>query len=173
MSWLIESWHLFLPKPWAEIALAVPAALRCRSLLELVFLEAGVLIRGAGGVYGATTAATIWIVAAIGMTIGAGYAAGGVGLAVLTRAVLSIVGRWQLSYHGARRETTIGLVFDSDHGKTEIKIERLLEEFGISRASVRRSDAADGPSALGHSVPPDGQAYQRLSFGVSPEGTLH
>jgi hypothetical protein len=57
--------------------------------------------------------------------------------------------------------------------KQRSKLERLLEEFGISRASVRRSDAADGPSALGHSVPPDGQAYQRLSFGVSPEGTLH
>ena len=27
MSWLIQSWHLFLPKPWAEIALAVLAAL--------------------------------------------------------------------------------------------------------------------------------------------------
>jgi putative Mg2+ transporter-C (MgtC) family protein len=192
MSWLIESWHLCLPKPWAEIALAVlaalcggfvgsererrekPAGLRTMALVALGsctftmagyaftsntgdsgrvaaqivtgigFLGAGVLIRGTGGVYGATTAATIWVVAAIGMTIGAGYAPGGVGLAVLTRTLLSIVGRWELSRYGARHETTIGLVFDPDHGKTEIKIERLLDEFGISRAAVRRSDAADG-----------------------------
>ena len=44
------------------------------------FLGAGVLIRGSGGVQGATTAATIWIVAAIGMAIGAGYVAGGMAL---------------------------------------------------------------------------------------------
>jgi putative Mg2+ transporter-C (MgtC) family protein len=108
------------------------------------FLGAGMLIRGAGGVQGATTAATIWIVAAIGMTVGAGYAAGGVGLALLTRGLLSAVGRWELSHYGAQREATIGLVFDPDHGKTEIKIERVLEDFAISPTAVQRSDEADG-----------------------------
>ena len=108
------------------------------------FLGAGMLIRGAGGVQGATTAATIWIVAAIGMTVGAGYAAGGVGLALLTRGLLSAVGRWELSHYGAQREATIRLVFDPDHGKTEIKIERVLEDFAISPTAVQRSDEADG-----------------------------
>ena len=37
------------------------------------FLGAGAIIRGGGGVIGLTTAATIWVVAAIGMTIGIGY----------------------------------------------------------------------------------------------------
>jgi len=102
------------------------------------------LIRGTGGVQGATTAATIWIVAAIGMTVGAGYAAGGVGLALLTRGLLSAVGRWELSHYGARHEVTIGLVFDPDRGKTEIKIERVLEDFAIPPTAVRRSDDPDG-----------------------------
>ena len=102
------------------------------------------LIRGTGGVQGATTAATIWIVAAIGMMVGAGYVAGGVGLALLTRGLLTIVGRWELSHYGARREATIGLVFDPDHGKTEIKIERVLEDFAIPPSAVRRSDEPEG-----------------------------
>src|SRR5260370_8975867 len=55
------------------------------------FLGAGVLIRGTGGVQGATTAATIWIVAATGMAIGAGYVAGGIGLALLTRGALHLL----------------------------------------------------------------------------------
>ena len=38
----------------------------------------------------------------------------------------------------------IGLVFDADHGKTEIKIEQLLAEFAVSHTIVSRSDAADG-----------------------------
>lgn len=37
------------------------------------FLGAGAIIRGGGSVVGLTTAATIWTVAAIGYTIGAGY----------------------------------------------------------------------------------------------------
>jgi putative Mg2+ transporter-C (MgtC) family protein len=37
------------------------------------FLGAGTIIQSRGGVKGMTTAATIWVVAAIGMTVGAGY----------------------------------------------------------------------------------------------------
>src|SRR5271166_2152933 len=108
------------------------------------FLGAGVLIRGTGGGQGATTAATIWIVAGIGMAIGAGYVAGGIGLALLTRGVLSLAGRWEQIHFGAKNLSTIGLVFDPDHGKTEIKIEQLLAEFAITYTLVSRSDAADG-----------------------------
>jgi len=108
------------------------------------FLGAGVLIRGTGGVQGATTAATIWIVAAIGMAIGAGFVAGGIGLALLTRGVLSLAGRWEQSHFGAKDLSTVALVFDPDHGKTEIKIEQLLAEFAISHTLISRSDADDG-----------------------------
>ncbi len=108
------------------------------------FLGAGVLMRGPGGVQGTTTAATIWIVAAMGMAVGAGYAPGGACLALLTRGVLSVVGTWELSHVGGRHQATIGLIFDPDHGKTEIKIERLLEEFAIPDSAVRRSNEPDG-----------------------------
>jgi len=37
------------------------------------FLGAGAIIRGKGGIYGLTTAATIWIVAAVGVAIGLGF----------------------------------------------------------------------------------------------------
>lgn len=37
------------------------------------FLGAGAIIRGGGTIVGLTTAATIWVVAAIGVTIGSGY----------------------------------------------------------------------------------------------------
>ena len=108
------------------------------------FLGAGVLIRGSAGVQGATTAATIWIVAAMGMTIGAGYVAGGIGLSLLARGVLSVIGRWEQSHFGVKNLANIGLVFDPDHGKTEIKIEQLIAEFAISLVIVSRSDADDG-----------------------------
>ncbi len=37
------------------------------------FLGAGAIIQGRGGIIGLTTAATIWVVAAIGYTVGSGY----------------------------------------------------------------------------------------------------
>jgi putative Mg2+ transporter-C (MgtC) family protein len=192
MTWLIQSWHVLLPKPWAATALAIvavlsgawvgsererrdkPAGLRTMALVSLGasvftmvgfaftsnsgdsgrvaaqivtgigFLGAGVLLRGSSGVQGMTTAATIWIVAAMGMAIGAGYAPGGIGLALLVRGLLGIVGRWEVSHYGASRETKIRIVFDPDHGKTEIKLERLMEEFTIPPNTVQRSKDSDG-----------------------------
>jgi putative Mg2+ transporter-C (MgtC) family protein len=108
------------------------------------FLGAGVLMRGSGGIQGTTTAATIWIVASIGMAIGAGYVPAGIGLALLTRGVLGAVGSWELSHYGGKHDATVCLIFDPNHGKTEIKIECLLNEFLIPKSSVHRSDESDG-----------------------------
>jgi putative Mg2+ transporter-C (MgtC) family protein len=108
------------------------------------FLGAGVLLRGPGGVQGTTTAATIWIVASMGMSIGAGYVPGGIGLALLTRGVLGLVGNWELSHFGGQNEITIELVFDPDRGKTEIKIEHLLDAYSIVKRVVHRTDEPDG-----------------------------
>ncbi len=192
MIWLVQSWHVLLPKPWAAIALAIcavasgcwvgsererrdkPAGLRTMALIALGasvftmvgfaftsttgdsgrvaaqivagvgFLGAGVLMRGTTGVQGMTTAATIWMVAAMGMAIGAGFAPAGIGLALLVRAVLSLVGRWEVSHYGVSLQATIRIVFDPDHGKTEIKLERLLEEFAIADSAVQRSNDSDG-----------------------------
>jgi putative Mg2+ transporter-C (MgtC) family protein len=108
------------------------------------FLGAGVLIRGSSGVQGMTTAATIWIVAAIGMAVGAGYAPAGLGLSIVVRSLLTLVGRWELSHYGATRETAVTIDFDPDHGKTEIKLEQLLEEYMISRNAIQRSNESEG-----------------------------
>jgi putative Mg2+ transporter-C (MgtC) family protein len=108
------------------------------------FLGAGVLMRGSSGVQGMTTAATIWIVAAIGMAVGAGYAPAGLGLSIVVRSLLTLVGRWELSHYGATRETAITIDFDPDHGKTEIKLEQLLEEYMISRNAIQRSNELEG-----------------------------
>ena len=59
------------------------------------FLGAGAIIQDRGGVYGLTTAATIWLVASIGMACGAGF----YGLAVLSTftAIIVLIGLRQLA----------------------------------------------------------------------------
>lgn len=52
------------------------------------FLGAGVMLSRDGLIYGVTSAATIWVLAAIGVTIASGYNLTGIKLAVLTVAIL-------------------------------------------------------------------------------------
>ncbi|HEY0790720.1 MAG TPA: MgtC/SapB family protein [Chthoniobacterales bacterium] len=108
------------------------------------FLGAGALLRGTYGIEGMTTAATIWVVAAIGMSIGAGYVPGGLGLALLTRGVLTIAGRWEHRLFAGKHAATVLVVFDPDHGKTAVKLDRLLAEFYIAGEGIRREKAGDG-----------------------------
>ena len=54
------------------------------------FLGAGTILRGEGVIRGITTAATIWIVAAIGLAVGAGLYLVGVVSAVITLVVLRL-----------------------------------------------------------------------------------
>lgn len=52
---------------------ADPNRIAAQIVSGIGFLGAGAIIQGKGGVVGMTTAATIWVVAAIGVTIGSGY----------------------------------------------------------------------------------------------------
>ncbi len=57
------------------------------------FLGAGAIIQGRGSIHGLTTAASIWVVAAIGMAVGLGfYAVASVGT-VAALVVLAVLGR--------------------------------------------------------------------------------
>lgn len=83
----------FLPIPGAEIV-ADPARMAHGVLTGIGFLCAGVIFRAGFSIHGLTTAASLWITAAIGLLFGAGlYALGGVGtaLTVLVLIVLRLV----------------------------------------------------------------------------------
>ena len=56
-----------------ESALIDPNRVSAQIVSGIGFLGAGAIIHGRGSVTGLTTAATIWVVAAIGYTIGVGY----------------------------------------------------------------------------------------------------
>jgi putative Mg2+ transporter-C (MgtC) family protein len=107
------------------------------------FLGGGILLKGPGGVQGTTTAATIWTVAAMGMSIGAGYAPAGILFALAIRGVLSFAGQWERMLFGEKTER-VSVVFEPDNGKTEIKIDCLLEQFGILHAKEQPHDASGG-----------------------------
>ena len=79
---MIVSRHISGGAPYTD-----PARLVAQVVTGIGFLGAGVILQARGSVTGLTTAATIFIVAAVGITIGEGM----VGLALLSTALIIIV----------------------------------------------------------------------------------
>src|SRR5580765_1638901 len=80
--YMIVSRHISSGAPYTD-----PARLAAQVVTGIGFLGAGVILQARGSVTGLTTAATIFIVAAVGITIGEGM----FGLAVLSTALIIIV----------------------------------------------------------------------------------
>lgn len=112
------------------------------------FLGAGVILHGTSTVTGTTTAATVWMTAASGMTVGAGYAPAGFALSLLTRAALTGIYLWESHAIGERRAAHVELVYDPDHGKSRVRIEKIMEDFHLHQESGAEEPAADGALRL-------------------------
>jgi len=95
------------------------------------FLGAGAIIREHGAILGLTTAATIWVVAAIGVLIGAGYAAGGLAITIIV--VTMLIGERFLDrlVHGPCRYAHCRITYRPENGKTRLHILHLLDESQI------------------------------------------
>jgi putative Mg2+ transporter-C (MgtC) family protein len=108
------------------------------------FLGAGAILHGGTSVTGMTTAATIWMMAAVGMTVGAGYAPAGLGLSLLVRTVLGGILLWE--EHALRKlpPTSVELLLDPDDGKTRVHLDQVLSEFHVHQPFAELTEAADG-----------------------------
>lgn len=67
---------------------ADPARIAANIVTGVGFLGGGAILRGDGGVTGLTTAATIWVVAAVGLAIGAGAYIAAIGTTALVLFIL-------------------------------------------------------------------------------------
>jgi putative Mg2+ transporter-C (MgtC) family protein len=100
------------------------------------FLGAGVILRGPYGITGLTSAATIWAMAAIGMTVGFGYGGGGLALSVFLLAAMLIISLGEQRYIGSCRHQWAVVTFRADGGKSLVKIEEVLDEYRVPRSDV-------------------------------------
>ena len=97
------------------------------------FLGAGVILRGPFGITGLNSAATIWAMSAVGMTVGLGYAGAGLALSVFLLVSTRGIAAWEQHHIGLCRYRWAVLTFRVDGGKTLIKIEEALDEFRFPR----------------------------------------
>ena len=100
------------------------------------FLGAGAILHGRGMVSGMTTAATIWVMAAIGMLAGAGYAGPALGTSLLVRLVLVAIGIYETHIVGEMRELDVELDFDPSAGRTRVRMERVLVNYRVAAVAA-------------------------------------
>lgn len=125
-----------------SIALTGPAGDPSRVAAQIVtgvgFIGAGTIMRGKGAVTGLTTAATIWLVAAVGMAVGAGWTMEAAGATLLTLTVLGLLGRMEsyLHFKAGMSEIRLRLKADARY------LDRIEEIVGESGATVSKLDSS-------------------------------
>jgi putative Mg2+ transporter-C (MgtC) family protein len=107
-----------------------PARLAAQIVSGIGFLGAGTIIQARGSVSGLTTAATLWVVAAIGIAVGAGFYVEATGSAILVFLVLLPLGRIEHRLALGRRHRLLRVQLARQPGTVERLID-LLEGEGL------------------------------------------
>jgi putative Mg2+ transporter-C (MgtC) family protein len=120
-----------------------PTRIAAQIVTGIGFLGAGAIIRQGLSIRGLTTAATLWVVAAIGMATGAGYYAA----AVITT-VLVLVSLWPLRVAAFRfserwRPEEGRLALELGAGATAVSVLEAVEEAGASVRSLEFEEEGD------------------------------
>ena len=107
-----------------------PSRIAAQIVSGIGFLGAGTIMQAKGTVTGLTTAATLWVVAAIGMTVGAGATLEATGTTLLVLVILWPLGWVEDRIEADRRGRTIRVVFEDAAGKLE-EIQSVFEDAGL------------------------------------------
>jgi putative Mg2+ transporter-C (MgtC) family protein len=148
-----------------------PARIAAQVVSGVGFLGAGTIMQSQGMVTGLTSAATIWVVAAIGMTVGAGFYIEGVGAGLIVTFVLAGLGGLEHWVRRARRTASATIrarlgtleddivvalrahgirvddkrVFDHEQDRTfELKLSGPSRQFEIAMAALLAKDYVYG-----------------------------
>jgi putative Mg2+ transporter-C (MgtC) family protein len=107
-----------------------PGRIAAQVVSGVGFIGAGTIMQAQGTVTGLTSAATIWVVAAIGLTVGAGYYVEGIGAGLLVTFVLAGLGK--LEHYARRARRVASGSIRAAVGTPEIEVATTLRAHGIT-----------------------------------------
>lgn len=122
---------------------ADPARIAAQIVSGIGFLGAGTIIQARGSVVGLTTAATLWVVAAIGMAVGAAAYVEAIGTSVLVIAVLVVLRRLEEGLEQRREQMRLRVAVGAATGALE-RVEAALADAGLAIDSMDVERVADG-----------------------------
>ncbi|WP_248924655.1 MgtC/SapB family protein [Paenibacillus hamazuiensis] len=130
-----------------------PARLAAQVISGIGFLGAGAILRNGSVIKGLTTAASIWVVAAIGLCVGAGFFTGALIGTFLVLVSLYLLNKWEKHLLWHRRPQEVNVEVHDFPGA----LGRIASAFGecdiqIANVKMRHEDqpAGDSPSPLMH-----------------------
>ena len=119
-----------------------PTRIAAQIVTGIGFLGAGTIIQSRGTITGLTSAATIWVVAGIGLVIGAGFP--WVGLICTLLVLMTLIGLGKIEPRLLGRCHFVGcdVVFVDDGGRTRAELATVLSEHDIDLAqfNIERVD---------------------------------
>jgi len=118
-----------------------PSRIAAQIVSGIGFIGAGTIMQARGTVTGLTSAATIWVVAAIGVTIGAGQYLEAAGARLLVALVLAGLGTLEHKLRRARR--VVACTIRAKPGYPEADLVEILGASGISVVGQRVYDHAE------------------------------
>ena len=118
-----------------------PSRLAAQIVSGIGFIGAGTIMQARGTVTGLTSAATIWVVAAIGITVGAGLYYEAVGAGALVTTVLAGLGTLEHRLRRARR--VLSCTIRAKPGFPPSELETILGVSGIRILGQRIFDHAE------------------------------
>jgi len=118
-----------------------PARLAAQIVSGIGFIGAGTIMQARGTVTGLTSAATIWVVAAIGIAVGAGQYLEAAGAGVLVTVVLAGLGTLEHKLRRARR--VLSATIRTKPGYAPADLESILAPSGIRIVGQRVFDHAE------------------------------
>ncbi|HEU4402124.1 MAG TPA: MgtC/SapB family protein [Candidatus Polarisedimenticolia bacterium] len=122
---------------------ADPGRIAAQVVTGIGFLGAGTIIQSRGHITGLTSAAMIWVVSAIGMSIGAGFRIIGVIATGLILLVLVGLGLIERRFLGKCTFYDCQVAFDDDRGRTRSEIDKALRSLGRPLESFNLKHAGD------------------------------
>lgn len=140
-SALLMDLSVHVGEVWGQGPVGDPARLAAQVVTGIGFIGAGTIMQGAGTITGLTSAATIWVVAAIGLTAGAGFFVEALGATAMVMLVLGGLGRLE---HGLLRlHRSMSVTIRTKPEVTEDRLRGLLANEGLR---VISSNVFDHPT---------------------------
>jgi putative Mg2+ transporter-C (MgtC) family protein len=112
------------------------------------FLGAGIILHGRRIVTGVTTAALIWMAAAVGMAAGAGYFMGAIALSVLVNRFMVFIFVFETRWHPDLHDVCVTIEYLLKGGIARIRLERILADYNLPDLNVGWSDMSDERGCL-------------------------
>ncbi|HUM48534.1 MAG TPA: MgtC/SapB family protein [Chitinophagales bacterium] len=167
-STLLMLLSIYIPQTFQNFQNGDPGRIAAQVVSGIGFLGAGAIFKLGSNVRGLTTAATIWAVAAIGLTVGAGMYSGAVIATLLILFVLIILDWVENRFFPDLHLKILQVHFSSEKIETEA-VFGMLKQFQIAVQSVNISHSLEAKSSqmtLYVNIPvkfPLQELYQQLS----------